>query len=42
MKLIFFLDAVEHVSRINRIIRQEHGNALLVGMAGSGKQSLAR
>jgi dynein heavy chain len=38
----FLQDAIEHVSKIVRVVRQPRGNMLLIGIGGSGRQSLSR
>ncbi|EQC33295.1 hypothetical protein SDRG_09276 [Saprolegnia diclina VS20] len=42
MNLELFGNAMEHVTRICRIIGNPGGNAMLIGVGGSGKQSLSR
>ena len=34
--------AIDHVSRIARVLQQPFGNCMLVGVGGSGRQSVSK
>ncbi|XP_004521647.2 dynein heavy chain 2, axonemal [Ceratitis capitata] len=42
MNLVFFKEAIEHVTRAVRVISQPRGHVLNIGIGGSGRQALVR
>jgi dynein heavy chain len=42
LNVVLFDDVLEHLTRVHRVLRMHKGHIMIVGVGGSGKQSLLR
>lgn len=42
LHMVFFNDALEHLTRVHRVLRMHRGNVLVIGIGGSGKKCVIR
>lgn len=42
LSMVIFKFVIEHVSRVSRVLQQDNGHVLLVGIGGSGRQSASK
>jgi dynein heavy chain len=42
MNLVMFMNAIEHVIKVSRVLSFTSGNGLLVGVGGSGRKSMTQ
>jgi dynein heavy chain len=42
LHLVLFDDALEHLTRLHRVLRMHKGHVMVVGVGGTGKESLLR
>ncbi|CAH0724307.1 unnamed protein product, partial [Brenthis ino] len=42
MSMVLFEDCLEHLTRAHRVLRMDRGNAMIIGVGGSGKKSICR
>ena len=42
LDLVLFVQAMDHITRVSRVLSRPKGNLLLIGVGGSGKRSISR
>ncbi|RXG59108.1 hypothetical protein Avbf_01109 [Armadillidium vulgare] len=42
MSLVMFPYIMQHISRVSRVLKQEYGHLLLIGLSGSGRHSITK
>ena len=42
LNLVLFDDVLEHLTRVHRVLHMHKGHIMMVGVGGSGKQSILR